>query len=259
MDAKDGPLDVRPGDLLVGLGTVLPDQPLVGNHALPLGQELAGARRTGQPDRGEAANEHRDEALKEEDVAPGVDAHRGHAPGGDAGQARGQQAAKGAGHGGRGDVDADAEEELLALVKGAQVKGHAGHGAALEDAEDGARDEQARVGGDEGGAEGDEAEADDEGGEVVARADALEDDVGGDFDEEVDDVEDGEGPVEAGPREVEVLGHALDAGVADVGTVEKLGSYSIGVRRLPIFEGDFGCDEVPQGTTDHRVQRAACL
>lgn len=222
VDAKDGPLDVRPGDLLIGLCSVLANEALVCDHFLPFRQEFARPGRAGQPDGGYETDEHGHEAFEEENVAPGVDPHRGHAPGWNPGQARGQQPAKCARHRSGRYIDADAEEQFLALVKGTQVEGHAGHRSALEDTQDGARGEQARVGRHEGGAHGDEAETHHQEGEVETGADTFEDDVGGHFDEEVDDVEDGEGPVEAGAGEVEILGHALDTGVADIGAVKEL-------------------------------------
>lgn len=150
-----------------------------------------------------------------------MDAHAGGAPVRDAREARRQQAAEGARHARRRDVDADAEEELLALVEGAEVEGEARHGAALEGAEDGPGDEQARVGGDEGGAERHEAEADDQEGQVEPGPDALENDVAGHFDSEIDDVEYGQGPVEPQPLKLEVFLHALDPSVADVDAIEE--------------------------------------
>lgn len=221
MDVCDGALDVGQGDFLVGMGPVLPDQALGRDHLLALREELARRWGTREPDGRDEADDHGDYPLEEEDVAPRVDAHAGHAPVRDAGQARRQEAAEGAGHARRGDVDADAEEELLALVEGAEVEGEARHGAALEGAEDGPGHEEARVAPDEGGAERHEAEADDQEGEVEPGADALEDDVARDLDGEVDDVEDGQRPVEPQPLEPEVLLHALDPGIADVDAIEE--------------------------------------
>lgn len=191
MDAHDSAFDMCKGDALVRLGAVLADQALRGDHLLALGEELARRGGRGQPNWRDEADDHGDDALEEEYVAPRVDAYAGGAPVRDAREARRQQAAEGARHARRRDVDADAEEELLALVEGAEVEGEARHGAALEGAEDGPRDEQARVGGDEGGAERHEAKADDKEGQVEPGPDAFEDDVAGHFDSEVDDVEDG--------------------------------------------------------------------
>lgn len=221
VDAHDGAPDMSERDALVGVRAVLAHEALRRDRLLALREEPARRRRRRQPDWRDHADHHGQQPLEEEDVAPAVDAHARRAPVRDAREARRQEAAEGAGHARRRDVDADAEEELLALVEGAQVEGEAWHGAALEHAQDGSRHEEARVAGDEGGAERHEAEADDQAGQVEARAHALEDDVAGDFDEEVDDVEDGQGPVELQPLEVQVSLHALDPGVADVDAVEE--------------------------------------
>lgn len=80
-----------------------------------------------------------------------MDAHAARAPVWDAGEAGREKASEGAGHACCRDVDADAEEELLALVERAEVEGEAGHGATLEYAEDGSRHEETWICGDEGG------------------------------------------------------------------------------------------------------------
>lgn len=221
VDVCHGAFDVGQGDFFVGVGAVFTDQPLGGDHLLALGEELARRGGTRKPDGRDEPDDHGDYPLEEEDVAPRVDPHGCDAPVRDARQARRQEAAEGARHARRGDVDADAEEELLALVEGAEVECEPGHGAALEGAEDCPGHEEARVAPDEGGAERHEAEADDQEGEVEPRADALEEDVARDLDGEVDDVEDGQRPVEPEPLEPEVLLHALDPGVADVDAVEE--------------------------------------
>ena len=79
-------------------------------------------------------------------------------------------------------VDAHPEVQLLALVEVAQEKGDTWHGATLENAEKGAQATQLLVRGDEGGHHGDETKADDEAGDIKARADFLEEQVRWDLD-----------------------------------------------------------------------------
>lgn len=70
VDVGDGALDVREGDALVGLGAVLADEALRGDHPLALREELAGRGGGGQPDWRDEADYHGYNSLKKEDVAP---------------------------------------------------------------------------------------------------------------------------------------------------------------------------------------------
>lgn len=55
---------------------------------------------------------------------------------------------------------------------------------------------------------------------VVFRSNDLQQNITRHFDEHVDDVEDGRNPVEPYTNEVEILCHALDTRVSDVGTIQ---------------------------------------
>lgn len=106
--------------------------------------------------------------------------------------ARGEQAPEGARQGGHDDVQGQAEGELAAAVPAGEVVGDAGHHAGLEDAEQEAHPHGLRLVRDEGGAERGDAEAEGDGGQEPAGADPFADDVGGDLEDDVADVEDGQ-------------------------------------------------------------------
>ena len=184
-------LDVSPLHLFGGISSVLPDQAFRSNLLLVLVQEIRrfGIRR--HPDGRQQADDNRDDALKEENVLPRVDRMARNSPLGNLGKTGSQQPAKGASDGGRADVDADSKQELFALVKGRQEESHTRHGAALKNTQDGAGAHEAAEVGDEGGAEGDESKTADEKRQVEAGADGFEDDVAGDFKQQVNNVEDG--------------------------------------------------------------------
>lgn len=76
-------------DLLLLVGSTLEDEALGRDSALPLGQEPGFARLGGHDERSEEACNHGDEALEEEDVSPGVDAHGFSSPFGNPGEAVG--------------------------------------------------------------------------------------------------------------------------------------------------------------------------
>ncbi len=143
VDASDSLLDVLLGHGKIRVGFVLAEEALRSNASLALVEEVARGRRRGHPFRRSETNNARNETLKEEDVAPPVDAHRRDAPRRDLGETSGKQTTKGTGDGGGRHVDTDAEQELVALVKGAEEEGHSGHGTALKDTENGAGHHQA--------------------------------------------------------------------------------------------------------------------
>lgn len=132
-----------------------------------------------------------------------------------------EQATKSTGNRGRRDEDTDSEVQLSSLVEGGQIKGNARHGATLEDSQKGSSDAKLVEILDKGGADGDEAKAENQRWNIDSRADVLEQNVGGDFDQEIDYVKDTEGPVESISNQVEVLCHSLDASIANVCTVQE--------------------------------------
>ncbi|TKW48863.1 hypothetical protein CTA1_11173 [Colletotrichum tanaceti] len=143
------------------------------------------------------------------------------------GDARGEEAAKGAGDGDGGGKDGHAGGALLGLVPEAEVHHDAREEAGLGEAEHDADGEEAAVGGDGGGADGDDAPRDHDAGDPLGGGEVLEHDVGRELHEDVGDEEEGDGDVVALAREVEhgddvVLGRVVveRAGVAEVDAVE---------------------------------------
>lgn len=222
VDAENSSLDIGPGDLPGGIRPVLTQQTLSGDLSLAFVEEVGGRRISRHPNGRQKTNDDGDETLKEEDVAPRVDLGARDSPRGDLGQGGGQETTKSTGDGSSRDVNTDAEQELVALVEAAQEEGHTRHGTTLKDTQERTGDHEASEILDEGGAQRDEAEAADEKWEVETRSDGLEEDVAGHLDEQVDDVEDGEGPVELDAfHHVEVPGQSLDTRIADVDAVEE--------------------------------------
>ncbi|KAI2283161.1 hypothetical protein LOZ03_006797 [Ophidiomyces ophidiicola] len=179
-------------------------------EVLLLGRQPAGGLGTVGP--GDEADEREadgDDALDGEDHAPLAQA----AEVGELEDAGGQQAAEGAGQRGHGDVEREAEGQLAAAVPARHVVGDAGEHAGLEDAEQEAHAAHGGLVLHEGGADGADAEAETDGGQIPAGADPLAQHVGGDLEEDVGDVEDAEHGI------VVVAGHVqvfLQAGEARV-------------------------------------------
>ena len=68
----------------------------MGDHLLAWGQPFGGAGALGHPDGSEEAGEDGDQALEEEDVAPGVDGYGISSPARDAGEACCEKTTEGA-------------------------------------------------------------------------------------------------------------------------------------------------------------------
>lgn len=80
---------------LVWVCLMLSDQSFSGDHSLSVGQELA-LLRSARHDKGCGKGDQQSQkAFEEEYVSPGVDAHRGYAPGRDARQPSRQKPSKG--------------------------------------------------------------------------------------------------------------------------------------------------------------------
>ncbi len=222
VDAEDGLSDVLPRNGSRRICLVLADEPLHGDAPLPLRQEVGTAGARGHPNRGRQANDHGYQSFKKEDVPPRVNSHRADTPFRNPCKTGRQQTAKRAGDGRGRDVDAHAKEQLVPLVKAAEEEGHPGHSTALEDAQEHAGDHQALKVDRKRSADGHQPKAADQEREVKAPSDAFQENVAGHLDKQVDDVENGERPVETDTLvEVEVDGEALDARIPDVDAVQE--------------------------------------
>jgi hypothetical protein len=83
-DVQHSPLHVVNLDLLVLVGSALRNQSLRGNHALTLVKEPAFGRAPGHQERCSKTDNNCEKTLKEENVAPFVNAHRSNTPLGNA-------------------------------------------------------------------------------------------------------------------------------------------------------------------------------
>ena len=126
----------------------------------------------------------------------------------------GEETTEGAGQGGHDDVQGQPVDELGAAVPSGEVVGDSGKHACLEDAEDEAHARGRGEVGDEGGEDGGEAEAERGQGDEPAGAHPLAHDVGGDLEDDVADVEDGEDDVVVEAGEAEISLEAGETGVA---------------------------------------------
>lgn len=138
-DVKERTLNVVRSDLLSLIGSALQFQTLGSDHALALGQEPALFGASGHQEWCAETDDGCKEALKEEDVAPSVNAHRGNAPWRDARKAAeglvlsitsshanlpsSKETAESTSHRRSRDVNTNAEEQLIALVETGDEEG----------------------------------------------------------------------------------------------------------------------------------------
>ena len=110
----------------------------------------------------------------------------------------------------------------MAAVEHGEVDDDAAEDAALEEAEQQAADDEAGEAAGEADAGADEAPGGDEGRQVDAGAEALEQQVARHVDQDVGDVEDQQRHVEGrARRDAQVLGQPGQLGVADVAAVDE--------------------------------------
>ncbi|GJD04251.1 hypothetical protein ColKHC_13076 [Colletotrichum higginsianum] len=214
----EGGVDVALVKVLGGAALLAGDEAALDADAVVRGEEAGVLGPVEDHPPAEDADEDGGQALDDEDPSPaGLAADAVH--GGDGG---GEQAAEGAGEGGGGEEDGGTDADLGALVPAREVIVDAGEEAGLGDAEEPAGGEQAGEVGAEAHERHDGAPGDDDAGEEEARRQALEQGVGGGLEDGVADEEDGEREVVvAGACHAEVLLHAGETGVADVGAVEE--------------------------------------
>ena len=128
-------------------------EPLLHPPPFPFAQELGLLREVRDDEEEQEGNDAGQEALDDEDPAPGeVAAQAVHV-----GQGGGEQAAEGAGQRGRGEEEGEALLGLRALVPHADQVEAAGEHAGFGEAEEEARRPEALDGADEALADGDEA------------------------------------------------------------------------------------------------------
>lgn len=100
----------------------------------------------------------------------------------------------------------------MPFVEHAQVQNNPAEHAAFAGAEEEASGDQTAVALHRAHASADDAPGHGEEGEVAAAADDLEEPVGGDVEEDVEHVEDGQGDVELVPLEAEVVFETVEFG-----------------------------------------------
>lgn len=192
--------DALGADAALGHLALLGGQPAGRGGAVGEGQER---------DKSQAAG---DDAFNDKDHAP----RRDGADVVERQDGRGEQTAKGTGHGRHDDEEGQAEGELGAAVEAGEVVADSGEHAGLEHAE-----EEAHAGGlgkvvDKGRGQRDGAEAERDAGEPPSGAKVLAGDVGGDLKDDVRDVKDGEEGIVVVAGQAQVLFEAGDLGVACV-------------------------------------------
>lgn len=210
--AEDAAEDLDGVELVqhLGGGDTLRLDPGDGEILLRLGEPLGGLGPVGQGDERDEGEDAGDDALDGEDHPPPVKA----AEVGELQDAGGQETAERAGERGHDDVEGQSEGQLAPPVPPGQVVRDARQHAGLEDAEQEADAGSAVDVGDESGADGADAEPERDGGDEPAGADPLAGHVGGDLEDDVGDVEDGEDLVVVVARHVKVLLEPGELGVA---------------------------------------------
>ncbi|KGQ10511.1 hypothetical protein BBAD15_g4140 [Beauveria bassiana D1-5] len=191
---------------------ILPLLPRLHHPFLRAAQKPRRRRLIRQPHPRRHAQHHARHALDNQNPPPSA-----HAP--DAVQvpdAVRQQPAHGAGHGRADKQVAHAPRQLVLGVKERQVDGEAREEARFDDAEDETAREQAGVGGDEARERRDEAPGNGEEREPATRRKELEDEVGGDFKEQIGDEKDGHGDLKLRRGQVQVLFEPVEARVSNV-------------------------------------------
>jgi hypothetical protein len=229
VDVGNGSLDVVERDLLVLVGATLRPEPVHGDHALAFVQEVTFFRASGHDEGRSEADNHCEESLKEEDVAPCVDDHGGCSPRRDASKTvcpsaidfrqqiimnipRSEQTTKGSSHRRSRDVDADTEQEFVALVEAGDeerkttkscmldfdttsVWEHLRHDTTLEYTKASPSSQQSLKALHKGTAERDEAKPTDQERQIELRANLLEQKIAGHLDKHVYNVKDGGHPI----------------------------------------------------------------
>ena len=195
--------------------------PLDGAHlhhaALVGGEEVGGGRVVGQAEPDDGRDEEGEDALDDVHPAPaGVARHAVHLE-----DAVGEQAAKGAGHGGAHKQVRHAGGLLVALVHHGEVEVERGEQAGLAGAQDQAHGVQAPDVGDEAREDGGQRPHDAQRRQQDPRRHPLHHDGPGRLKRHVGRVEDGHGRRELLRRRANVLGHARHLDVADVGAVQE--------------------------------------
>jgi hypothetical protein len=200
-----------------------------GDHALTLVQEVAFFGAFGHDEGRSEADNHREKSLKKEDVAPIVDDHGGDSPRRDASKTGcplaidvhqqiimnipcSEQTTKGSSHRRGRDVDADAEQEFVALVEAGDeeckttkscmlgidttsVWGHLRHDTTLEYTKTSPSSQQSLEALHKGTAKRDEAEPTDQERQVELGANLLQQKIAGHLDKHIYNVKDGGHPV----------------------------------------------------------------
>lgn len=121
-------------------------------------------------------------------------------------------------HASSADVNSYSEIKLLASVEGAQVPGKSRHCTTFEYTKEGSSNTKLLEVFDKGCAHRDKTKADDKEWQVKPWAYSLEDDIAGNLNHEVDDVEDGQCPVESVSNQVKIFRHTLNTRIANVRT-----------------------------------------
>lgn len=129
-----------------------------------------------------------------------------------------QQAAKSSSDSGADEKVANTQGQLVLGVEEGEVDVETGEQAGLEDAEQQATGNQAAVGRGQAGHGGNDAPAQGDDGDPAARGEALEDQVGGNLEDEVGDEEDGDDNLELRGGQTKVFLEAVETGITNVDT-----------------------------------------
>ena len=213
LPVPESPHHVLPAELAAALRVaVLPLVPRLHQCLFLRGQKVRRRRVVGQGHQRDDAQHKGGDAFDDHDPSPAGQALDAV----EMAQPEAQEAADGAGQGGRHEEVPDPQGQLVLGVEESQVDVHAGKETGLDGAEEEAAGHEGAVALDEAGAGGDDAPRGDDEGEPSAGGELLEDEVGGDLEEDVGDEEDGDGDLVLVALEVDVCLEVVEASITNV-------------------------------------------
>ncbi|GKT76356.1 hypothetical protein ColTof4_08779 [Colletotrichum tofieldiae] len=221
-DVLHGAVDVALVEVLGGAALLVGDEAALNTNALLGGEETGVLGPVENHPPAEDADENRGQALDDEDPSPaGLTTNTVHL--GDGG---GKETAEGAGQGGGREEDGGADADLRALVPAGQVflwvhAWRTREESSFSDAKEPTSSEQTGKVGAQAHERHDGTPDNNDASEEDSGCEALEKGVGGGLEDGIADKEDCEREVVVGALHVEVLLHAGETGIANVGSVEE--------------------------------------
>jgi hypothetical protein len=177
VDVEDRTLNMHQLDLLVDIGAVLTEEALSSDGLLAFRKEPALVWMCLHEEGSDQGNDASEEALKEENVAPGVELHSSDAEFRDPDKTSSQKTTESTSKRTGRDEDTDAEQQLVPLVEAREEESNTRHSTTLSQTQECSRNEKSGVALHEGSAEGDQTEREHQEWDPESWSDRLEDDV----------------------------------------------------------------------------------